>query len=238
MIFIETLKDYGEDIFRAIKEIKEIKKESILEKMQLELKKDKFDSLNYVDIENIKKDMNVFYNAMYNTPLTDNQLNLLNKTETILEDIINFMKKGDYSRKEVDVFALSYEVTHDYLESIEHKYFTDILYEKAEKEYSQRYDEISSMTGSEAIKCSYEIINKADILMSFEDTSFLTVEQIKKLIKLNDTLSYCYNEWLDSEDSHMEELRYCITSGIDKVQDEEINVDFNNELVIEEDVEL
>ena len=45
-----------------------------------------------------------------------------------------------------------------------------------------------------------------DILMLFED-DFLDDKQMKELLKLNQPLAACYNEWLENDCSYMDMLR-------------------------------
>ncbi len=66
---------------------------------------------------------------------------------------------------------------------------------------------------------SYEKVMRDDILMTFED-DYLSDKQVAELLKLDYPISACYNEWMDTDVSHMEMLRDTIDSFTQKLVDE------------------
>ncbi len=86
---------------------------------------------------------------------------------------------------------------------------TQSLYEKATQEHNQFLTEIEKLTPREVIANAYEIVTKADLLMMLEDPDFLTLPQLIYLESLEAPLSTVYIQWINVEDSRMEELRSC-----------------------------
>ena len=80
-----------------------------------------------------------------------------------------------------------------------------LLYQKVAKEQSDFVEYLKMLPPDEIIDKAYEKALRDDILLSFEN-DYLSNEQMKELIKLEKPLAACYNEWLDTESSHMEML--------------------------------
>ncbi|MGM9552251.1 MAG: DUF3848 domain-containing protein [Clostridia bacterium] len=81
-----------------------------------------------------------------------------------------------------------------------------LLWEKAAKEQSDYIEHLKTLSLQEIIDKSYEKVMRDDILMTFED-DYLSDKQVAELIKLDYPLSACYEEWMDTDYSHMEMLR-------------------------------
>ena len=81
-----------------------------------------------------------------------------------------------------------------------------LLWEKAAKEQSDFIEHLKTLPPEQIIDKSYEKVMRDDILMSFED-DYLSDKQVAELIKLDYPLSACYDEWMDTDVSHMEMLR-------------------------------
>ncbi|MBQ7574893.1 MAG: DUF3848 domain-containing protein [Clostridia bacterium] len=82
----------------------------------------------------------------------------------------------------------------------------DILYEKAAKEQSDYIQHLKTLPPEQIISRAYEKVMRDDILMTFED-DYLSDKQVAELLKLDYPLSACYDEWMDTDYSHMEMLR-------------------------------
>ena len=82
----------------------------------------------------------------------------------------------------------------------------DLLYQKASKEQDAFIENLKTLSPQKIIDKSYEKVMRDDILMTFED-DYLSDKQVAELIKLDYPLSACYEEWMDTDYSHMEMLR-------------------------------
>ena len=82
----------------------------------------------------------------------------------------------------------------------------ELLYEKASKEQDAFIEHLKTLPPEQIIDKAYEKVMRDDILMSFED-DYLSDKQVAELIKLDYPLSACYDEWMDTDASHMEMLR-------------------------------
>ena len=82
----------------------------------------------------------------------------------------------------------------------------ELLYEKASKEQNAFIEHLKTLPPEQIIDKAYEKVMRDDILMSFED-DYLSDKQVAELIKLDYPLSACYDEWMDTDASHMEMLR-------------------------------
>lgn len=81
-----------------------------------------------------------------------------------------------------------------------------LLWEKAAKEQNDYIEHLKTLPPEQIIDRSYEKVMRDDILMTFED-DYLSDKQVAELIKLDYPLSACYDEWMDTDYSHMEMLR-------------------------------
>lgn len=94
-----------------------------------------------------------------------------------------------------------------------------ILYEKAAKEQSAYIEHLKTFPPEQIIDRAYEKVMRDDILMTFED-DYLSDKQVAELIKLDYPLSACYDEWMDTDYSHMEMLRDTIDDYTKRLVDE------------------
>ncbi len=81
------------------------------------------------------------------------------------------------------------------------------LYEKADLELTAFFDDMEKLPPKEIINKAYESCSKQDLLMALEDPDFLSDNQLSILCELEKPLTNLYSDWLDHEDSQMEELR-------------------------------
>ena len=93
------------------------------------------------------------------------------------------------------------------------------LWEKAAKEQSDYIEHLKTLPPEQIIDRAYEKVMRDDILMSFED-DYLSDKQVAELIKLDYPLSACYDEWMDTDVSHMEMLRDTIDSYAKRLVEE------------------
>ena len=82
----------------------------------------------------------------------------------------------------------------------------ELLYQKASKEQEVYVEHIKRLPPELIIEKAYEKVMRDDILMTFED-DYLSDKQIAELLKLDYPLLDCYNEWMETDASHMEMLR-------------------------------
>lgn len=95
----------------------------------------------------------------------------------------------------------------------------ELLLEKAYKEQSDFIETLKLQPPEKIIDSSYEKVMRDDILMTFED-DYLSDKQVMELLKLDYPLSACYNEWMDTDYSHMEMLRDTIDDYTKRLVDE------------------
>ncbi len=93
----------------------------------------------------------------------------------------------------------------------------DLLYKKMYKEQEQFIEKLKLSTPEEIISSSYEKVMRDDILMAVGDNNCLNDKQMKELLKIDYPLSACYNEWMDTDCSHMEMLQDTISDFADEL---------------------
>ena len=103
----------------------------------------------------------------------------------------------------------------------------ELLYEKASKEQNAFNEHLKTLPPEQIIDKAYEKVMRDDILMSFED-DYLSDKQVAELIKLDYPLSACYDEWMDTDVSHMEMLRDTIDSYAKRLVEENEEQKQNN----------
>ena len=83
------------------------------------------------------------------------------------------------------------------------------LAEKVQHELADFREDILSKSPQEVYDVAYQIILKSDIAECFSDTDYST-QAAKALMKSPNLLQDIYDEWLEKDDSHMEDLRQTI----------------------------
>ena len=99
----------------------------------------------------------------------------------------------------------------------------ELLYQKASKEQDDYVEHLKTLSPQEIIDKAYEKVMRDDILMTLENdymSDFLSDKQVKELLKLDYPLSACYEEWMDTDCSHMEMLRDTIDTFAQRLVDE------------------
>ena len=94
------------------------------------------------------------------------------------------------------------------------------LYEKLHAEQEELKQELLAMEPAEVLENAYKYYIREDILMELE-VNDLGERRCRALLKLKAPLSALYDRWLDTEDSHMEEIKDMIDSYADELIREE-----------------
>ena len=84
------------------------------------------------------------------------------------------------------------------------------LTDKVQKELSAFREEIQGKPLQEVYDAAYQISIKNDIAECFTDTDY-SPQAVKALLKSPNLLQEIYEEWLETDYSHMEDLRHTIT---------------------------
>ena len=83
------------------------------------------------------------------------------------------------------------------------------LAERVERELADFREDILSKSPQEIYDAAYQIIIKSDIAECFSDVDYSS-QAAKALMKSSNILQDIYEEWLEKDDSHMEDLRQTI----------------------------
>lgn len=79
------------------------------------------------------------------------------------------------------------------------------LYDKVQRELSAFREEMQSKPPQEIYNAAYQITIKNDIAECFSDTDY-SPQAAKALMKSSNLLQDIYEEWLERDNSHMEDL--------------------------------
>ncbi len=201
--------DYDLDYFRVVLEVDDNIKDTIFSKMELELMKNRYRTLNYTDeaLILVKKYMRKFCCKIISFFLHEDQYKALAYSETILEDAYRFMLDGKYP-KDLDSFEQETSIiVLKYIKQVEKKYFTELLYDKVKNEFEKRYDEICAMTSEKAIENADEVVVKSDLCTYFQNMDYLNIEHIKVLLNKKKSLHYIYIQVEDFPLAYIDDLR-------------------------------
>lgn len=83
------------------------------------------------------------------------------------------------------------------------------LYERVERELADFREDILSKSPQEIYDAAYQIALKNDIVDCFFDADY-SPQAAKALMKSPNLLQGIYEEWIEREDSHMEDLHQTI----------------------------
>jgi hypothetical protein len=83
------------------------------------------------------------------------------------------------------------------------------LAEKVQREFADFREDILSKSPQEVYDAAYQIIIKSDIAECFSEADY-SPQAVKALMKSPNLLRDIYEEWLEKDDSHMEDLRQTI----------------------------
>ena len=92
----------------------------------------------------------------------------------------------------------------------------DLLYEKMRKEQDNFIEKLKHSSPEEIIEEAYRITLREDIL-SVIDSDVLNAKQMSALIKTECPLAVCYDVWLKTDYSHMDDLRCVISDYADEI---------------------
>lgn len=88
------------------------------------------------------------------------------------------------------------------------------IYNAALNELNVYLEALETKSPQEIISNAYQITCKQDIVMILEDAEF-TPYELEVLTGLNHPLQVLYEEWISTEDRHMDELRDCMQTYVD-----------------------
>ena len=83
------------------------------------------------------------------------------------------------------------------------------LYDKVQRELSAFREEMQSKPPQEIYDAAYQITIKNDIAECFSDTDY-SPQAAKALMESSNLLQDIYEEWLERDNSHMEDLRQTV----------------------------
>lgn len=97
------------------------------------------------------------------------------------------------------------------------------LYDKIQNEYEEYINYLKKLPPSEIISQAYKKVVYEDLLAIFEYENIydtFSEEQMLKLLELNNPLYECYDKWMDTDYSHMEDMRYTVLNFADELIEE------------------
>lgn len=90
------------------------------------------------------------------------------------------------------------------------------LYNKMSAEFEKFKEELLNSSPQEVLDRAYEYIIKDDIVLSLE-YSDLTASRADALLKSENSLDEVYDAWMESESSHMDEIREVLDSAAESL---------------------
>ncbi len=90
------------------------------------------------------------------------------------------------------------------------------LYNKMSAEFAKFKEELLNSSPQEVLDRAYEYIIKDDIVLSLE-YSDLTASRADALLKSENSLDEVYDAWMESESSHMDEIREVLDSAAESL---------------------
>lgn len=90
------------------------------------------------------------------------------------------------------------------------------LYNKMSAEFEKFKEELLNSSPQEVLDRAYEYIIKDDIVLSLE-YSDLTASRADALLKSENSLDEVYDAWMESESSHMGEIREVLDSAAESL---------------------
>lgn len=90
------------------------------------------------------------------------------------------------------------------------------VYERMENEFDAMHDQLLNEKSQVIIENAYQIVMKQDILIEMEDHDF-SEAQLRVLSELDHPLDALYQEWIENDYGHMEQLRGCVTEYADGI---------------------
>ena len=145
-----------------------------------------------------------YRNAIYNTPISD----VLIKALLGIEDVLHEMyMTADYDPLDPDNI---YDVTHNYLSTLEHETLSDMVYKKADAEFKDFQEMLRTLPPDEIMGKAYEYVMKENILGALENTESQSITDLRAFMAMPNCLGNIYQEWLDNDLSFMDDIRFTI----------------------------
>lgn len=96
----------------------------------------------------------------------------------------------------------------------------DKLLQKLERELNKYKAYIKEQGVDFAIDKAYELTVKQEIIDCIAYDSDLSKEQIKALLKFDNVLENCYDEWLNADGNLREHLNYSVNKSVEHITDD------------------
>ena len=90
------------------------------------------------------------------------------------------------------------------------------LYNKMSAEFEKFKEELLNSSPQEVLDRAYEYIIKDDIVLSLENSD-LTASRADALLKSENSIDEVYDAWMESESSHMDEIREVLDSAAESL---------------------
>lgn len=87
--------------------------------------------------------------------------------------------------------------------------YNELLYEKVQAEYDAFIEELKQMTAEQVIEKAYQKVIKEEMVTEIQNGNLEQVEA-KALCREKFPLEHMYQDWLDTDVSHMEMLKNSI----------------------------
>lgn len=98
----------------------------------------------------------------------------------------------------------------------QHDSLWDIVYNRMESEFNATLNQLLAAAPQEIIDNAYQIVMKQDILLVMKEDT-LSETQLRVLSELDSPLDALYQDWLEKDYGHMEQLRDCVIGFADGI---------------------
>lgn len=140
-------------------------------------------------------------------PLTAEQVSALMNVPNLL-----FAIEGEWSAVRNKTVS---DVVADYLPRAVAEYRALRLYEKADKEYKDRVEEVKKLTPDEIVRAAYELVMKENLLTMLQEKG-IPEEQVDVLLATEYSLDALYQEWLGNDLSFVDMLQETMVDFVEK----------------------
>lgn len=103
------------------------------------------------------------------------------------------------------------------------------LIQKLERELAEFKDSLMELSSKEIIDSSYKITCMETIQDYLAYDKDFSKFELKTLLKRENVLEECYNDWLDNDGSLREALEFSIDDTIDLIRDNEVKKERNKD---------
>lgn len=91
--------------------------------------------------------------------------------------------------------------------------------DKIDNEYKEFIEELKQCSPQVILERAYEKVSKEEMVYKIKDKDY-TVSDLKALLKTEEILQECYDEWLKSDGNFNEVLEYAVDERIDLIIDD------------------